>query len=312
MRNLAILLLFSLSGCIVLPIPAPADKPRFTTEQISALVPGTTTRESVTQLLGAPTDPEDFVRLGGKHWVYTWRQRGAGRIFAVGIGAVVKPMSDHQFALFLRFDESGLLQHRSLVDWRPTNPLYSTTSDLIMCNAEATCIEHPVGRDAMTGLDIFMRDPGSAFTVPGDLGSTHPAADHCALVLWLDKEDWTTPSEHATQVGEQPPGGINVDYTIYDAPASTTLTSWLPVGAYVVIALQAGDHAIRLRNPWVFLEPLTQVVPFGCVADTITYVSMGARSKKFGEEFGVIWREVTPESALVQLQGMRQLLLRDQ
>lgn len=312
-QHIAVILALALvlGGCIV-PFPAPADKPRFTDEQITALIPGATQRESVGKILGWPSWPADFVRLDGRYWVYTWRQRGEGRVFVVLGGAAVLPISDHQFGLFLRFDERGLLQHRDLVKWRPSSNL-----DAHMCDDEAICIEHPTLREDMSGIKKLLQDNGSAFTAPGDAGMIHPVSDKCSVVLWLDKEEWTTPSEHAKSllgsIFEQPPGGINLDYGTQQ-PTSSPLTSWLPVDAFAVITLLPGERKVRLRNPWEDMggAPATQAVPFMCVAGAITYVSMGARSKKFGNEFGVIWREVSLETATSQLQGRRQLLLRQQ
>lgn len=154
----------------------------------------------MTELLGPPATPGDFVRPGGQHRVYTWRQRGAGRILAVGIGAGMLPMSDRQYALFLRFDEGGVLQHQEVVDWRPTGTIDANPRDLVMCDTAATCIEHPAGRDPGTGLAILMQDSGSALTVPGDPDSTRPAADRCSLVLWLDQDDWTVPGKSARSI----------------------------------------------------------------------------------------------------------------
>lgn len=58
-----------------------------------------------------------------------------------------------------------------------------------------------------------------------------------------------------------PPGGINLDYHPDHDQAATSLTSWPPVGAFVVLTLQPGEREVRLRNPWPSVEPQVHVAP---------------------------------------------------
>jgi hypothetical protein len=296
---LTIVMLLLVPGCVMLPVPWRAEKPRFNDEQLAAIVPGTSTRESIASSLGQPSEAQDFVRDEGRYWVYLWTKKGGGRWVAVGYGGAAEtPLSNRQFGLFLRFDEGGVLASSSLVE-----QAWSDERNARICSTEGVCIAHPVNFaeapfKGEAESPIFY-DSGSSFTVPRRSSPVEAPEGHCRVVLWPDKTDWTTP------------GGISIDY----GPARER-TSWLPGDAYVVLTESPGERVVRLRNPWFYLNHTrlkrkTQDVPFTCEAGRVYYVVLGAASKNTLRNFGVIWREIPANQARDLLDGMRELLLRD-
>ena len=287
-------------ACIILPVPWPAEKPRFTEEQLASVVPGTSTHESIAKTLGLPSVPQDFNRGEGRYWVYVWVQKGAGRLVMVpgdpGDNWVEEaPMSAKQFGLFLRFDGRGVLASSQLVE----------QSGLKICSNEHVCVTYTISDPS----------PMSAFTAPQQSDSWEAPSDQCRVVLWLDKADgsaWFAAAKRPSPIPfRQSPAGITITMS---NGTEQTRTNWLPLDTYVVVTESPGQRFVRFGDFYSLPfhhDTLTQDVPFTCESARTYYIAVGALPIESRVALGVVWREIPADQARAQMNGMSELLLRD-
>lgn len=113
LRYFIVLPLFAvslLSGCVILPIPTGEKKvlagAAITQEQLSWLVPNTTTKKEVIDLLGIPTMAWEKDRL----FVYNWIMRQGVLIVAVPYVAPEIGNIPKRYVLLVQFDEQDRIR----------------------------------------------------------------------------------------------------------------------------------------------------------------------------------------------------------
>jgi hypothetical protein len=289
----------TLSGCVVLPIPTPADSPPYSPEQIAKIRESYSSREEVASVMGSESD---IRRLDGRYWIYHWRVE-SGMWFAVPLLPPVNggmpmgnmgPIASKQFILFLEFDEKGILLSKQFGD--ETANKY--------CTARGLCLEHKidVGRATYGGrLSREFRNMTCAFTVRGSGKDFLPwpmaGDERCVVVLWPDDEDWKDPEGLWLAIGD-PPEGPRV---------------WLPAGSYRTLSLPAGQQTVSAPNPRNEFNPLQDayakfdmIDKFQCKAGQTVYIEIGKILTN--NRVSIVLRTIDPETGPRVIADMPRLL----
>jgi hypothetical protein len=110
-----LLLAFTLSGCVMIPIPRDSNPPgtrqNITPEIVSPIIPGQTTKEEVLMALGEPDEASE----DGSRWAYHWFKRKL-TIIGGGFGGVGAIDFDKQYVFNITFDENNLVMEKAVHD----------------------------------------------------------------------------------------------------------------------------------------------------------------------------------------------------
>jgi hypothetical protein len=291
----------TLSGCVVLPIPWPANSPRYSPETLAKIEELHSSRWDV-GVLGKP----DIERLGGRYWVYHWKVE-SGKWFAVPLLPPVNggmpmgnmgPIVSKQFILFLEFDEKDILLSKQFGE--KTGNKYCTTRGL--------CLEHEVATLRGSGHAVYaFHNMESGVTISGSSKASVPwptvGGDRCVVVLWPDVRDWKDEQGLRLDVGDPP----------------EVLPSWLPVGSYLESSLPAGWQTVR-ANPYVDngLNPyaVSSMENFQCDTGRTVYIEIGKFIKKWTDPStgrshmaaSIVLRTIDPETGFRVIADMPRLL----
>ena len=289
-----------LTGCI-LPVPTPANPPRFSPEQLGQLTEGLTTRDSVASTLGTP----DLRRANDRFWFYHWTvDRGVWLVIPFG----APPLISEQFILVLEFDGGGVLRSKEFAG-------VADKSAERYCTGSDVCVEHRVvpegpakphsGVGFANELQSF-DDAESVVTIRGaakDRVAWPALSDNeCVLVLWPEKQDWKPKRRIPFEIGD------------YDGR--------LPVGTYAVLDLPTGGYVLRgvpnrsqlTLTRWADPSkagPFTEVADarFECEAGQQTYMALGLSTTESAPTgFQFVLRQVEPSAAQAMIVNMPRVL----
>ena len=176
--GLSVLLVLSLQGC-VLPFPTTVQPLPFPEEQLSQIVPGTTSRQEVIELLGVP----DFEGVGSSLALYSDERRVAGVFVAapqqaVGVGPI---KSGH--VLVVGYGGDGTV--RGVDVFR--KGVFRRASEV--CTASGICIKPHVS----TADETFRIVDAKFFDTPEndtDAKALGVPSDRCAIYVYLDTNFW--------------------------------------------------------------------------------------------------------------------------
>ena len=111
-----LLLSFTLSGCVMIPIPRDSNPPgtrqNITPEIVSPIIPGQTTKAEVLLALGEPDETSE----DGSRWAYHWFKR-KGTFIWINIGGGFGAFDlDKEYVFNITFDEKNLVLETAVHD----------------------------------------------------------------------------------------------------------------------------------------------------------------------------------------------------
>ena len=294
----AMMLSLAAGGCIpfVVPIPYPANSPRYAPELTTDLNPGTDTAATVTTKLGAP----DISRSNDRIWVYDWTVNG-GRWIAgfVGFGGGTVqdagPITSHHYLMLLRFDDDGVLQSKELAGPanKGANESEPSRGADRYCFDSGPCLEHQVLSQGACPhgcqTDRVVTVPATVEAMPPPTGNT------CRLIVWAAPGEWATgvpirPADLSVTSDRV----LDPEQRRADAPASrqgpTYAYAWLPNGAFASFEVGTGRASLQAVLPpympaWhLLVAPLLihdvlahyeRVAAIPCEPGTVVYAELG-------------------------------------
>ena len=326
----AIALSLAAGGCIpfVLPIPYPANSPRYAPELTTDLNPGTDTATTVIAKLGPP----DISRSNDRIRIYDWTVDGGRWIVgAVGFGGgTLKdagPITSHHYLMLLRFDDDGVLRSKELAG--PANKGASESEPSRgadrYCFVSGLCLEHQLLSQGACPhgckTDRVVTVPATVEPMPPPIGTT------CRLIVWAAPGEWSTgvpirPADSSVTNDRV----LDPEQRPTDAPASgqgqTYGYAWLPNGAFASFEVVTGRASLQAVLPldmpaWhLLVAPLLindllahyeRVAAIPCEPGTVVYAELG--EEKGGHRSNLTLIPLDGAVGRATVNEMRQVLL---
>lgn len=302
--GLALLAVFALPGCLVVPVPSKASEPRYSDQRLAGVEIGSVTREFVAGRLGQP----NFRRANDRYWIYEWSVNH-GTYYLTQFGVVVgkEPLGIDRYLMVLAFDEDGILRSRELAHQ------VKDSDDDRYCTEHGVCIEHMVSvarPESYGGYSMDFSDEFSAVSLTGaardELPRPTPTATECLVTFWPDAV-WTERGGQWAWQRQHERAGLQVG--IHDHLGNHFV--WLPRLAFAMVRVPAGSHRIVAQPQGHVLQDIpvkSSVATFECGAGERIYVSIGASSPG-GDRFPIVLKRLTEAAGQAEIARMPLVLL---
>jgi hypothetical protein len=324
----AIALSLAAGGCIpfVLPIPYPANSPRYAPELTTDLNPGTDTATTVTAKLGPP----DISRSNDRIRIYDWTVNGGRWIVgAVGIaGGTVQdagPITSHHYLMLLRFDDDGVLRSKELAGPanKGANESEPSRGADRYCFDSGLCLEHQLLSQSACPHGC---KTDRVITVPATV-QPPPIGNACRLIVWAAPGEWSTgvpirPADPSVSSDRL----LDPEQRPADAPASgqapTYTYAWLPNGTFASFEVGTRRASLQAVLPpympaWhLLVAPLLihdvlahyeRVATIPCEPGTVVYAELG--EEKSGHRRNLTLTPLDEAVGRAAVSDMRQVLL---